>query len=315
MGARGIGHIRYLTGLARPRIGVVLNVGAAHLGEFGSREVVAQAKGELVEALPTAADGGVAVLNADDPLVLAMRSRTRARVVTFGLSADADVRAADVRLDGAARPRFALCCPSAPGRAAERADVALRLHGAHQVSNALAVAAVALEQGVPLPAIAAALNAAEPASRWRMEVRDRPDGVTVVNDAYNANPESMRAAVDALVAMRPPGGQGRCWAVLGEMAELGAHSAASHREVGAAVAKAGVDKLVAVGSAARGIADGAAEHGLASSDVFCVADVDGALEVLAAARPGDVVLVKASRAAALERLAQGLLEQTAEARA
>jgi UDP-N-acetylmuramoyl-tripeptide--D-alanyl-D-alanine ligase len=307
MSARGVGHIAYLCEVAPPRIGVVLNVGAAHLGEFGSREVVAQAKGELVEALPGADDGGVAVLNADDPLVTAMRPRTRARVVTFGLSADADVRATDVALDTVARPRFRLHAAGA------QADVALGVHGAHHVSNALAVAAVALELGLSLDAVARALGGARSASRWRMEVHERADGVTVVNDAYNANPESMRAAIGALVAMRHRAAQGgRCWAVLGEMAELGEQSQAAHREVGAAVAQAGVDKLVAVGAAARGIAEGAAAQGFSSSDIFCVADVDAAIEVLTNARAGDVVLVKASRAAALERVAQLLLGDTAE---
>ena len=306
MSARGVGHIAYMCEVAPPRIGVVLNVGAAHLGEFGSREVIAQAKGELVEALPGADDGGVAVLNADDPLVSAMRSRTRARVVTFGFSADADVRASDVALDALARARFRLHANDA------EADVSLGVHGAHHVSNTLAVAVVALELGASLEAVAHALGGARMASRWRMEVRERADGVIVVNDAYNANPESMRAAISALVAMRR---SGRCWAVLGEMAELGEQSRAAHRETGAAVAQAGVDKLVAVGAAARGIAEGAAAQGFSSSDISCVADVDAALEVLTSARAGDVVLVKASRAAALERVAQLLLGDTAGASA
>ncbi len=313
MSARGIGHISYLCEIAPPRVGIVLNVGAAHIGEFGSREIVAKAKGELVEALPIAGDGGVAVLNADDPLVSAMRARTKARVVTFGVDADADVRAVDVTLDDAARPRFAL---TLRGGRADPAKVALRLHGAHHVSNAAAVAAAALELGLTLPDIAVALSDARPASRWRMEVRSRDGGVTVINDAYNANPESMRAAINALVGMRRTVPQrGRCWAVLGEMAELGAHSDAAHREVGAVLAKSGVDKLVVVGAVARGIADGAVAHGFSASDVVSVGDVDAAVDALKDARDGDVVLVKASRAAALERVAQRLLEGTTEARA
>ena len=158
MSARGVGHIAYLCEIAPPRVGVVLNVGVAHLGEFGSREIIARAKGELVEALPSADDGGVAVLNADDPLVHAMGARTRARVVTFGIDADADVRAVDVRLDDAARPRFAIS--RAGGRGGRAEPVALRLHGAHQVSNALAVAAVAFELGLGLEEVAASLSAA-----------------------------------------------------------------------------------------------------------------------------------------------------------
>src|SRR4051794_14947236 len=177
--ARGIGHIRYLTEIAPPRIGVVLNVGSAHLGEFGSREAIAQAKGELVEALPA---DGVAVLNADDPLVAAMAARTRARVVLVGQSPEASVRAEDLALDDLGRARFRL-------RAAEGSvEVALRLVGGHHVGNALTAAAVALECGMPLGDVAAALAAATTLSRWRMEVTERPDGTVIVNDAYNANP-------------------------------------------------------------------------------------------------------------------------------
>jgi UDP-N-acetylmuramoyl-tripeptide--D-alanyl-D-alanine ligase len=307
MSARGVGHIAYLCEVAPPRIGVVLNVGAAHLGEFGSRDAIARAKGELVEALPGADDGGVAVLNADDPLVRAMRSRTKARVVTCGVGDDSDVRASELVLDSLARPQFRLHA------AGSQAPVELGVHGAHHVSNALAAAAVALELGVPLDKVAQALGAARPVSRWRMETHERADGDIVVNDAYNANPDSMRAAISALAAMRRNAQDGRCWAVLGQMAELGEESNDAHREVGAAVAKAGVDKLVAVGSAARGIAEGAAAQGFSSSDIFCVSDVEAAVEVLANARAGDVVLVKASRAAALERVARRLLGDRAEA--
>ena len=175
-----------------------------------------------------------------------MRARTVARVVTFGLSAAADVRASRVRLDALARPAFVL------HRGGDKVEVSLALHGAHQVSNALAVAAVALEAGMPLDEIGHALREAEPVSRWRMEVRTRPDGVTVVNDAYNANPDSMRAALAALAAMgrasrhASQAGESqagevavrRTWAVLGEMAELGEHAYAAHAEVGSAAAKA-----------------------------------------------------------------------------
>ena len=184
MGARGKGHIAELTEITPPRIGAVLNIGAAHLGEFGSREGTAEAKGELVEALPPE---GTAVLNADDPLVRTMAARTRARVVWFGESEQADVRAEDVRLDRAGRPAFTLVARGGS------APVALRLYGEHQVSNALAAAAVALECGLDVAAAADALSGARSLSRWRMELTDRPDGVTVINDAYNANPDSMRA--------------------------------------------------------------------------------------------------------------------------
>lgn len=195
MGARGIGHIRYLTGLTPPRIGLVLNVGTAHIGEFGGREAIAQAKGELVEALPAESEGGVAVLNADDLLVRAMSSRTKARTVLFGEAEDADVRATEVRMTPRGCPSFTLHTPTGCS------DVTLRLYGEHHVSNALAAAAVAHVLGMSVEEIATALSGAGTLSRWRMEVTERADGVTVVNDAYNANPESMRAALRALAAM------------------------------------------------------------------------------------------------------------------
>ena len=300
MSARGVGHIAYLCGVAAPHIGVVLNVGAAHIGEFGSRDVVAQAKGELVESLPV---DGVAVLNADDPLVVAMRSRTPARVITFGLTPDADVHASEVELDDLACPRFRLHAP------AGSAEVRLALHGAHHVSNALAAAAAASELGVPIEAIAQALNRAEPMSRWRMEVTTRPDGVTIVNDAYNANPESMRAALTALASMGRSGpSRRRTWAVLGEMAELGLHSEAEHFDIGATAAAGGVDRLVVVGEAALPIADGATGGGFSSSDIDCVAHIDETVRLLATRlEPGDIVLVKASRSANLQQVAERLL--------
>ncbi len=241
MGARGVGHIRYLTELTPPRIGLVLNVGSAHVGEFGGRDKIAQAKGELVEALPAAEEGGVAVLNADDPLVKAMASRTRARVVYFGESTEAVVRAENVRLTETGQPSFRLHTPSGCS------DVTLRLYGEHHVSNALAAAAVAHELGMPVHEIAAALSEAGSLSRWRMEVTERPDGVTIVNDAYNANPESMRAALRALAAMGEAARDSRTWAVLGLMAELGDEALAEHDAVGRLAVRLNVSKLVAVG--------------------------------------------------------------------
>jgi UDP-N-acetylmuramoyl-tripeptide--D-alanyl-D-alanine ligase len=286
--ARGIGHVAWLTRIARPRIGVVLNVGSAHLGEFGSRENIAVAKGELVEALPA---DGVAVLNADDPLVLAMASRTRARVVTVGVAPTADVRAAGIALDALGTPSYTLV-----HRGVE-VPVTLAVHGAHQVGNSLAAAAVALELGMTPAAVAATLGRAKALSRWRMEVTERPDGVLVVNDAYNANPESMAAALRALVTMA----RGRrSWAVLGAMGELGAAAEEEHRAVGRLAAELGVDRVLVVGADGAAITDGVPgalfEH-----------DVDSAVERLRAElRPEDVVLVKASRAAGLERVALAL---------
>jgi UDP-N-acetylmuramoyl-tripeptide--D-alanyl-D-alanine ligase len=284
---------------------VVLNVGSAHLGEFGSPEVTARAKGELVEALPPAARGGVAVLNADDPRVAAMASRTRARVRTFGVhDPSADVRAEDVELDELGRARFRLVVRDGDGGEPAETEVDLRLVGAHQVSNALAAATVALELGADLEQVADVLSDAEPGSRWRMELTERADGVTVINDAYNANPESMRAGLEALVAVT--GEDRRGWAVLGGMGELGAAGDAAHHEVGALAARLGVARLLAVGSAGYPAGYESVGNG---GESMVVPDVAAALEVLRAQlRPGDVVLVKASRAAGLERVAEGLLD-------
>ncbi|MEU7168516.1 UDP-N-acetylmuramoyl-tripeptide--D-alanyl-D-alanine ligase [Streptomyces morookaense] len=302
MGARGIGHIRYLTELTPPRIGVVLNVGTAHVGEFGGREQIAVAKGELVEALP---GDGVAVLNADDPLVRAMSSRTKARTVLFGEAADADIRAVDVRLDATGRPAFTLHTPTGCG------EVTMQLYGEHHVSNALAAAAVAHELGMPAQDIATALSGAGQLSRWRMEVTERADGVTVVNDAYNANPESMRAALRALAAMgeasRARGG--RTWAVLGRMAELGEESLAEHDAVGRLAVRLNVSKLVAVGDReAAWLQMGAYNEGSWGEESVHVSDAQAAVDLLRSElRPGDVVLVKASRSVGLERVAEQLL--------
>ncbi|MEU9180892.1 UDP-N-acetylmuramoyl-tripeptide--D-alanyl-D-alanine ligase [Streptomyces sp. NPDC048550] len=305
MGARGIGHIDYLTGLTPPRIGLVLNVGTAHIGEFGGREQIAQAKGELVEALPSEAEGGVAVLNADDPLVRAMSARTKARTVLFGEADDAEVRATEVRMTPAGQPSFTLHTPTGCG------EVTLRLYGEHHVSNALAAAAVAHVLGMSVEEIATALSEAGTLSRWRMEVTERADGVTIVNDAYNANPESMRAALRALAAM---GGAakadgGRTWAVLGPMAELGDASLAEHDAVGRLAVRLNVSKLVAVGGReASWLQLGAYNEGSWGEESVVVSDAQAAIDLLRSElRPGDVVLVKASRSVGLERVALALL--------
>ncbi|MFJ8474828.1 UDP-N-acetylmuramoyl-tripeptide--D-alanyl-D-alanine ligase [Kitasatospora sp. NPDC094011] len=301
MGARHKGDIDYLTSITPPRIGLVLNVGTAHVGEFGSQEAIAEAKGELVEALPAE---GAAILNADDRLVRAMASRTKAKVVLFGESPDADVRATDVRLDATGRPSFTLTTP------AGSAPVQLRLYGEHHVSNALAAAAVATELGMTVDDTAAALGEAGALSRWRMEVVDRADGVTVVNDAYNANPDSMRAALRALVSM---GGRGperrRTWAVLGEMRELGEDSLAEHDAIGRLAVRLDVTKLVAVGGREAACMElGARNEGSWGEESVLVSDADAAVELLRSQlRPGDVVLVKASRSVGLERVAEALL--------
>ena len=290
LSARGPGQIRALCRVAPPSIGVVLNVGSAHLAEFGSREAIATAKGELVEELPPA---GVAVLNADDPAVSAMDRRTAARVVRFGRSSRAQVRAADVALDDRGCPSFRLVTPIG------EAQVRLGVPGEHQVSNALAAAAVAVELGATPDATATVLNCYRPASRWRMEVNDRPDGVTVVNDAYNANPESVAAALRTLVVLA--GAHRRSWAVLGPLAELGEAAARAYRDIGALTARLGVERLIVVGEQAEQL------H-LAAPGSTLVPDVPAALDLLSGElAAGDVVLIKASRSFGLERIAEALL--------
>jgi UDP-N-acetylmuramoyl-tripeptide--D-alanyl-D-alanine ligase len=296
MGARGLGHITHLTRVAPPDIGIVLNVGSAHIGEFGSRDVVAKAKGELVEALTAQ---GTAVLNADDPHVRAMAARTAAEIVMFGRVPDATVRATGESLDEAGRPRFTLVTPEGS------APVALRLHGAHAVSNALAAAAAARRLGMPVADVAEALSEAAPVSRWRMEVTERPDGVTVVNDAYNANPESVRAALDTLAHMAR---EGRAYAVLGGMAELGASSVSEHEKIGAYAARGGLAGLITVGGTAASMLKGAGQVGSWTGERVQVDDAGAAVAALGERlRPGDVVLIKGSRVAGLERVAEAVL--------
>jgi UDP-N-acetylmuramoyl-tripeptide--D-alanyl-D-alanine ligase len=310
LSARGIGHIAYLCRVAPPRYGVVLNVGHAHAGEFGGLDQVARAKGELPEALPA---DGVAILNADDPRVLAMAARTQARVVTFSCAPGspgmdrASIRAADVRLDDLGRPGFTLLTPEGS------APVTLRLHGAHNVPNALAAAALAGELGLSLDEIADGLGAAVTRSRWRMEVHRRADGVTVINDAYNANPESVRAALDALAHLA----QGsRGFAVLGHMAELGGTSRSSHEDIGeyaAQMSDSGLAGLIAVGQAAAPLLAGARRVRSWPGEALAAPDGAAALELLAnRLKPGDVVLVKASRAAHLEGVAAALLGEAGQ---
>jgi UDP-N-acetylmuramoyl-tripeptide--D-alanyl-D-alanine ligase len=315
LSARGLGHIAYLCRVAPPGYGVVLNVGHAHAGEFGGLDQVARAKGELPEALPA---DGVAILNADDPRVLAMADRTAARVVTFSCAPEpvrgaavraADIRAADIRLDDLGRPGFTLLTPEGS------APVTLRLHGAHNVPNALAAAALARELGLDLDGIADGLRAATARSRWRMEVHQRGDGVTVINDAYNANPESVRAALDALAHLTqcgPGRGGGRGFAVLGHMAELGDTSRASHEDIGEYAARLSVAGLVAVGEEATPLLDGAHRVPSWTGEAHAVPDGAAAIELLAnRLKPSDVVLVKASRAAHLEGAAAALLGEAA----
>jgi len=272
--------------LAAPDIAVVTNVGHAHLSHFGSPAAIARAKGELVQGM---APGGTAVLNADDPRVAAMRALTDGPVLTFGHAEHADVQVTSLTLDRLARPSFTLRTADAS------APVALPLVGAHQALNASAAAAAGLAAGVPLDVATAALATAS-LSKWRLELRDLASGATLLNDSYNADPDTARAALDALVAIE---GRRRI-AVLGEMLELGDDSDAEHRAIGQYAASR-ADVVAAVGEAARPIADGAGDRAVA------LAGNDAAIEWLRGYLcVGDVVLVKASRAAHLDEVAAAL---------
>ena len=306
MGARASGDIAYLCSIVRPDIGMVLNVGTAHLGEFGSQEGIAQAKGELVEALD---EHGWAVLNADDPLVDQMASRTQAQLArfTFGtepLAADLVVRVSDLVADDLERHSFTLGVERAAQT--EQAAVRLRLIGRHQVANAAAAAAAALAAGLDLPTIATALSAATPRSPMRMALHELPSGAALINDAYNANPESMAAALGAVGAIgarrRQRYPQARVIAILGDMLELGPEAPERHQWVGEQAAAAGVDRVLAIGDFAPFLVAGAIAGG-AGAEVADVQSAAGSLEL----GPGDIVLVKASRGLRLEQVADQLV--------
>ncbi|MFI8105393.1 UDP-N-acetylmuramoyl-tripeptide--D-alanyl-D-alanine ligase [Streptomyces sp. NPDC086023] len=289
MGARGVGEIAHLAQIAAPEIAVVTNVGTAHIGAFGGTDAIRTGKGELVEALP---DSGLAVLNADDQAVMSMLRRTTAPAVTYGL-VRGDVQATDVQTDRYGRPAFTL------RHRGQKAAVRMQLHGAHHAINAAAAAAVATSVGMDLHDVAGALSAARRLTPGRMEVLERTDGVTVVNDAFNANPDSMRASLTALGFMAR---DRRAVAVLGEMRELGDQSPLHHTELGRRAVEAGVRDVVAVGGTDAALISEAAEQ--AGARAVCVPDGRAALVVLAdRVRGGDVVLFKGSHAVGLERAA------------
>lgn len=310
MSARGIGHIAHLAQIARPQIGLVLNVGSAHLGEFGSRENIAIAKGELVEALPA---DGVAVLNADDDLVSAMGARTKARVVKYSAAEPpapgADYWASDIVLDDVARPTFTLHAAEDPTLARR---ISLQVFGRHQVSNALAAVAAARAVGMDFAEIADALHLHKNASAHRMDVLTRADGVTVIDDSYNANPESMRAAIAALgytAAARP---EAKSIAVLGEMGELGEEASAAHAELAEELAKFRISNLVVVGESRNcdALAASASAQGVTTVQVPDTAAAVAAVQSLVRGERADVVLAKASNAARLWEVAEGLVGNT-----
>lgn len=334
MGMDGAGQIRFLCRMARPDWGVITNVGESHIEMLGSQENIARAKAELLEELP---DGlGRAFLNADDAFTpfVAETARLDARKVpicAYGGEASAADEAAHLRhsaasvaqrvwaegvaLDDEGRPAFDICWKGfrdAPDGGptlfdmepdVERAHVKLSLRGMHNVANALAAAAVGRALGIGVQDIVAALGASV-AEAGRQEMLHGREGTLIINDAYNASPDSMRASIALLASMDVAG---KRIAVLGDMGELGERSDACHIGVGEAVAQMGIDKLLCVGEAARLIAHGAQDAGMDGADVVCVTSIGEALEHLEGSlEPDDVVLVKASHFMGLTRLAEGL---------
>ena len=286
LAARGKGQIAELCEYVRPQVGVVTNVGITHIEVFGSQDSIARTKGELISSLP---EGGVAVLNADDELAMAMKERSAAEILTFGFGHESQVRGQDVSLDSDARPSFEI------SHAGGRQGVQLQSPGRQQVPNALAAAAVGIALGLSLADCAAGLESAK-GSPFRMEVTTQ-GGITFLNDAWNAGPDSVAAAIETCSAMRRPGG--RLIAVLGFMAELGHLSVQEHLKAGR-IAAAAADKLIVVGPRSLGIAKGAMDAGMA--DVVSVEDATAAVLELTDLKPGDLVLVKASRSERLEGL-------------
>ncbi len=292
MGARHMGDIAALAKIAAPNVGAVLKVGTAHLGEFGSRSKIAQTKAELIHGL---SDGGIAILGCYDEFTPAMAVGLNRTVITFGESADCKVRAADLEIRGGF-PHFDLVTPEG------REPVSLRLLGAHQTANALAAAAIAYSLGVSTLHIASALSSHEPTSRWRMELHEL-DGIVLINDCYNANPESMTAALRTLALLSQEHG-GRSWAFLSTMHELGDESASLHHEVGALAHELKIDHLVAIAN--RDLLLGSARS--ETHEHYCSDSKEAAL-LIDRFESGDVILVKASRAEHLEELAAKIVER------
>ena len=287
MGARHLGDIARLCEIAKPNIGVVLTVGTAHIGEFGSREVIAQTKGELIASLDK---DGIAILGTYDEFTPKMASLHQGQVILFGEKADIQVRAADVEMREG-RPHFDLVTP------AGRDAVGMRAVGAHQVANALAVAAVGTALALPLELIASSLSTAEISSKWRMELHESAD-LLIINDAYNANPESMSAAMRALVLFAQERG-GSSWAFVGKMNELGQTQGPQSAAIGALAVELGIDHLVEINAPEYGEPVGAMV-------IHQRPTIESALDLVDYFAPGDVVLVKASRSQGFEVLAESL---------
>ncbi|UOQ89423.1 UDP-N-acetylmuramoyl-tripeptide--D-alanyl-D-alanine ligase [Agromyces endophyticus] len=298
MGASGVGEIARLVKMARPDVGIVLKVGLAHAGEFGGIEQTVRAKSEMVTDL---LGTDVAVLNADDPRVVPMAGLTAARVVWFGLGDDADVRATDLHVH-ARGTDFTVTVPGG-----ESARVHFGVLGEHHVMNALAAVAASLQLGVGLADIVTALESVTLAERWRMQLMGGRDDVTVINDAYNASPDSMAAALKTLAQVKAPGT--RTIAVLGEMSELGEFSGEEHDRIGLLAVRLGISQLVVVGQGARRLHISAINEGSWDGESAYVETADEAFElVTASVQPGDTVLVKSSNSAGLRLLGDRLGE-------
>lgn len=296
MAMRGAGQIAHLCEIARPTAGLVTNVGVSHVELLGSEAAIASAKGELVRAIPAS---GRVFLNGDDGWTDVLAASAEAAVIRYGLGATADVRGTDVRIAEDGTPTFTLSVDD------ERADVRLPVHGRHNVYNALAAAAVGAYMQLGIEDIVRGLESAT-FSKWRMESFVSASGLTVINDAYNANPTSMRAAVSALADVPT---RGKRIAVLGDMAELGSLAELAHFQLGSEIAETGIDVLITVGERGRRIAEGARAAGMADDAVrpcASAAEASGVLDDVA--ESGDTVLVKASRVMGLETVVEGLIE-------
>jgi UDP-N-acetylmuramoyl-tripeptide--D-alanyl-D-alanine ligase len=290
MGARHLGDIAKLVEMAKPNIGMVLRVGTAHIGEFGSAEAVAQTKSEMISSL---APDAIAILGQYDEFTPAMKSLHDGQVINFGETNTADIRATDIEIREG-RPHFDLVTP------AGRAAVGLRIVGIHQVANALAAAAAATAVGASIDQIAVALSTAELQSKWRMEIHEIGN-IVLINDSYNSSPESAEAALRTLALFAQERG-GQSWAVLGKMHELGASSQVSHADIGTLASELGIDHLVCIASPEYG-----SHLGTDSSTVVHLFEKkEAALQLVKDMVQGDVVLVKASRAEKFEELAHGI---------
>lgn len=296
MGMRGLGQISRLCEIARPTVALITNVGVSHIEVLGSQDAVVSAKGELVRALPR---DGVAFLNGDDAYSMQIAGSSPAPVTLYGLGDQCDVRAESIELDAESRASFDIVT------SAGRQRTVLPVPGRHNVYNALAAAAVGLYLGGSLELVAQGLSAAT-FTGMRMQVFVSASGVTVVNDAYNANPVSMRAAIETLSDMKV---SGQRIAVLGDMAELGSLTELAHFRLGEEVARLPIDRLVTVGDRARRIADGAKAEGMSHDGVTeCTSPEQATQFLLGLVREGDVVLVKASRVMGLETVVEGIVD-------